>query len=83
MPAQWRYTLHLEDTFYNDALSYEEARNIIVDRIRSSKFYDATDEKLMDVIDGLSEADNVTMFDYYWDDFYDWCDEERVWVKLL
>ncbi len=83
MVKPWLHTLHLEDVFYNDELPYEQIRDTIVERIRQAEFYTDTDEELVDAVMGLATAEVVVQFDYYWDDFYDWCDDGRkVWVSL-
>lgn len=87
--ARWDYTLHLKDIFHNEDMTFEQRRDAIVRRIRLGKFfpdpiqspyeYDDFDE----IVCLLQEASTEHIFNYEWDSFYDWCDDNRVWVETI
>lgn len=78
--ARWKHTLDLSDVFHDGSRTFEERRTLIVARIRNASFYDI-DGDCADIIDDLSNSPNHHNFDYFWNQFYDWADDNRVWVK--
>lgn len=81
--TEWTYRLDLKNVFHDESLTFVERRDEIVKRIRTSDFYDAEagdDLDLDSIVDWLSNAEDVAAFDEFWTDFYDWCDDNRVWV---
>jgi hypothetical protein len=80
---QWRFTLELSDVFHNEDLAFDECRDIIVQRVKEAPFYDTDDIELIALIDELAEAEDGDYFDHVWDAFYDWADENRVWVATI
>lgn len=83
MTAVWLATIRLGDVWKNPELSFEERRDAIVSRIKSSNWYGEGDDlTLADIVDGLSEAEDADDFDDAWDALYDLADEDRVWIDL-
>lgn len=74
----WKHTLNLKDIFHNDEVSATDRQAIIVDRIKRSKFWDENDLELVEIVDELAEAEVGD--EGPWDGFYDWADQNRVWV---
>lgn len=84
MTNTWKHTLDLRDIFHSDAHSFTNRRDIIVARIKRSPFWDAeglAGYDLCEIAEELSDARDTDEFDRWWNDFYDWCDANRVWVK--
>jgi hypothetical protein len=77
----WNYTLNLKDVWSNDELGFEEKRDTIVKRIKAALFYrQEWSLGLEDIVEGLEGSEDITAFDCYFDDFYDFADATRVWV---
>lgn len=83
MMAIWRHTLKLADFFQDDSLSTQEKQAKIVERIKGSTFWDAENLDLADMVDAMEHAETVEAFDFYWEEFYGWADDERVWVEVF
>lgn len=81
--ASWKYKLDLTDVFHNEKLSFEQKRDVIVGRIKASQFYVEDDVWLDELVGSLADSDNLTTFDSYWDEFYDYADYTRVWVATF
>lgn len=81
--ARWRYTLDLVDVWKNDDLTLEQRRDEIVQRIRSALFWDEYDDDLVLLVDELSEVGDDGYFDHVWNAFYDWADDNDVWVATF
>lgn len=85
MPTNiWKYTLDLSDIFHSDAHSFTNRRDIIVARIKRAPFWTVEGQagyELWEVTEELSDAPDSEAFDRWWASFYDWADDNRVWVK--
>lgn len=81
----WDRRIQLGDVFHNDALSFEEKRDVIVARIRKSGWLDAYDEydELPQLVEELSETTDGNDFDGPWDAIYDYADTDRVWIATV
>jgi hypothetical protein len=79
----WDKTLDMRDVFHNDAITFEERRDAIVRRLRSSAWLKGRDEfdRLVEVVDNLADAEDTTEFNGWWSELYDLADYERVWIK--
>lgn len=77
---RWDHTLDIKDIFHNPEMSFEEKRDEIVSRIKASGFYAWDDYDLNDIVWCLQHATDAAEWDEDWDHFYDWTDENRVWV---
>lgn len=82
--AQWDYTLNVKD-IWNDfeEMGFENARDAIVEKIRTSRFWDEADFILGEIVECLEFSANLSAFNSYWNDFYDWADATRVWVETF
>ena len=87
----WKYTLKLKDIWKNEEMPLAEKRVEIVKRIKTMPYWkgEDTDEPLYEIMDGLEtdfppdDPNNVDDFNYWWNEFYDWADAERVWVEIF
>ena len=73
----WRARLNLVDVFHDENRSFEERRDEIVKRMRKLP---NLDEWQVEITDNLADAPDIPTFDSWWDAFYDWADDNRVWV---
>lgn len=86
--SKWNYTFDIKDDWKkaeNDEISAKQLSNIVVEKIKSSAFYSKNKEDLNDIIwdfEEIREHDSFDDFDTIWSDFYDWADENRVWVAI-
>jgi hypothetical protein len=85
----WNHALEVADVFHNADLSFEQIRNVIVERIRDAEWYKEyvanyfDGDMLEEIVDNLAETDTESAFNNWWDCFYDWADENRVWVATF
>lgn len=81
----WDRKIRLADVFHNDALTFEQQRDAIVKRIRSSGWLDGKDEfdDLVMAVEELAETDDVKRFDSVWSQIYDHADYDRVWIATF
>lgn len=79
--AEWKHTLKLKDVFHRDDMTFEQRRDEIVHRIKTSPFWDEYDDDLPNLTDELQRALDTTAFDETWSAFYYWFDENLVWVE--
>lgn len=80
---RWKHKLQLGDIFHNEDMPFEQRRDEIVRRIKASPWWDEDDYRLHAAVDLISESDSVGEFDGYWDEFYDWADDESVWIETF
>lgn len=84
----------VSDVFHNDDLTFEQKRDAIVARIKRLPAYKQAeasyadpdsdyDKDLYNLVDEMSDVDDVQHFDFVWSAFYDWADYARVWVKTF
>jgi ASC-1-like (ASCH) protein len=78
----WSYTFRIDDLFHNDEISFEERRKAIVARMRKQPWFEAFETE-EGIADDLETETDVDEWDYLWNQFYDWCDENRVWVATF
>lgn len=86
MSPVWRHTLKLRDVFHDEDKLFVERRDAIVARIKSAAWFkraDGDDDDLCAIVTDLAEAETTDDFDESWRDFYDWADENRVWVETV
>lgn len=84
-PRPWNHKLRLADIWDDDDLPFITKRDAIVARIKKLPMYDdegAIDSDLWWIVDELSDVIDEEDFDVVWDAFYDWADDQRVWVEL-
>lgn len=87
--ANWVVKLDIADIWnkYQDDEDFEEFKEALVPALKAKQ--EEIQEKLgddaaMQFEDTITEieynADDVEEFDYIWQDFYDWADENLVWL---
>lgn len=81
--AVWHETLNLRDVFHNEDLEFKARRDEIVKRITSLRLFDEDDLEVLQIVEALGDAEDEEEFDEYWDDFYNWADDVRVWVATF
>ena len=86
--TNWKHQLKLGDVFHNDDMTFDARRDAIVARIRATGWYKRTvagedGYELTDIVDDLADTKGADTFDEIWSNFYDWCDENRVWVETV
>lgn len=79
----WLCTLKLKDIFHDETKSFEQRRDVIAARIKTAAFYDENDFELVDMVDQLEFAETAEAFNDYWAEFYNWADDNRVWVETV
>lgn len=85
--SKWIYTFDIKDDWrkaYNKEISAKKFAEVIVEKIKNAVFYSEKDNGLNDIIrdfQDLREHDDFDDFDTVWDDFYNWADKNRVWVR--
>ncbi len=78
----WDRRLNLADVWKNPDLTFEQRRDAVVDRIRSSGWADRNDT-VADLLDELGDAASADEFDGPWDLIYDEADVDRVWIATF
>lgn len=83
----WAEHILLGDVFRDEDRAFEERRDVIVERVKASRWYRNADPDEMDgvneVVDCLAHADDVDEFDGWWSDLYDLADRARVWIDTI
>ncbi len=78
----WDRRINVADIWRNEALTFEQRRDAIVARLRTSAWLAGRNasDPLVEAVDGLAAADDVDEFDGWWDEVYDHADYDRVWI---
>lgn len=81
----WNETIHLGDVFHNDDLTFEQKRDVIVQRIRASRWFRnaGEDSFLAQLVDELGSAESANEFDAPWSLIYDAADIDRTWIETV
>lgn len=86
----WRKTIDLSGFFHDDSLTSNERANRIVTIFLAQCASDiAREEKehgfseLEERIDEFTGVATAAEFNAVWSGIYDWCDDNRVWVRTL
>lgn len=81
----WDRKIRLGDVFDNDEFTFEQKRDTIVSRLRSSGWLNGRDEcdELVTLVEELAAATDVEWFDSVWDLIYDHADYDRVWIDTI
>jgi hypothetical protein len=85
MPA-WDYRIDLRPVFRSEELTFEQRRDAIVDRLRTSSWVRDREDAgadLSTLVDELAEAADTDAFDRLWDDLYDEADADRAWIATF
>jgi hypothetical protein len=64
-------------------MTFEQRRDAIVAHLRGTSWFKSKDEydDLPQIVEELSEVENVTDFDVVWSAIYDEADYDRVWIE--
>jgi hypothetical protein len=78
----WDERVNLRDVFHNEAMTFEERRDVIVARLRRSRWVRGMDEydAVPQLLEELAETSDGDEFDGPWDEIYDYADADRVWI---
>ncbi len=86
MPA-WTHEINLADIWRDENRTFEEKRDTIVARLRTSPWIADRDrsgfDELGEVVANLAAARDVEEFDVWWNDLYDHADRDRVWIATF
>lgn len=84
-PERWKYTINLADVFHSDTLTFEQKRDVIVERLRNSQWFKTKGEfdDLPQFVDELAGTSDEDAFDGVWSSIYDEADADRVWIKTV
>lgn len=79
----WDRKLDVSDVFHNDALTFGQIRDSVVQRLRLSGWLEGRDEfdALTAAVEGLAYAEDTDEFNGWWDEIYDHADYDRVWIR--
>lgn len=82
--TNWTETIKLGDVFYNDDITFIGKRDVIVGRIKNSKWFKRQHEfdTLPELVEELSDTESVEDFDEVWSAIYDEADADKVWISL-
>lgn len=75
----WRMTVHLIDVFHNQAMTYEQRRDAIIERLRR-QWVPSDGGPLDRTVEDLADAIDVEEFDDVWSEILDRADVDRVWL---
>ncbi len=85
----WKHKFDLKEDWQRakrKEITAKELADIIINKIVNSTFYSNNDDELQDIINelkGMGADDSFDDFDVIWDQFYDWADENKVWVVII
>lgn len=87
----WAYVLNVEDIFRDEQAAFEESRDEIVRRIRNSDFWEDANQGLLAgefyalelIVECLEAAGGHYDFNLAWNEFYNFADVCRIWVKAF
>lgn len=82
---EWFETINLKDVFHSDELEFKDRRDIIVRRLRGSRWIKDPDRRIAldHVVEGLEESEDYTEFNGWWNELYDYADSDRVWIETF
>lgn len=78
----WDETIDLTHVWDDDDLSFEEKRDAIVARLKTSRWF-KNDPQPQAIVDVLAQTENVDEFDGWFDELYDHADYARIWIKTF
>ena len=79
MNQPWRSELDLSDIFHNEQYTFEEKRDLIVQRFLNLGIRSPV---VAGMVESLSASFDENEFDIYWDKLYDWADSgKRLWIR--
>jgi hypothetical protein len=85
--ADWKYKTYLGDVFQDDDMPLLEKRDTLVQRIKSTTWYEAGTRdddysELWWIIDELADVEDENHFNLCWEALYDYCDAELIWLDV-
>ena len=78
----WRHKIDLRHVFREERLTFEQRRDAIVRRLRTSAWAVGNPE-VLELADELADTADGDQFDQVWDAVYDQADEDRVWIATF
>jgi hypothetical protein len=81
----WDRKVNLADVFHNEDITFEQRRDAIVTRIRTTPWFKGYDEydDLPQFVEELADAADAAEFRDPWDCIYDIADADRVWIATF
>jgi len=82
----WTYTIMLGDVWRDENLTFEQRRDAITARLRTSQWLaelGGEGSTLADLVQELAESADVEAFDDLWNDLYDFADTDRAWIDTV
>lgn len=81
--AVWLYTVNASGILHNDALTFEEKRDRMVEALKASTWYAwaGEDSELWSLVEELGDAEDAQEFDWVWDGIYNLADADRAWIE--
>lgn len=87
----WQFTFDVSDVWDKAPKHYTPSAfaGLIAKRIRESKFYQEERRVLVNIVNKLQNAadfESLSTFDDFdeiWDDFYNYADKNKIWVKTF
>ena len=78
----WEHKISVADVFHNEAMTFPEIRDAVVERLRASAWFKSKDEfdDLPMLVEDLSDAETAGDFDSAWSAIYDEADADRAWI---
>jgi hypothetical protein len=82
--SKWEYTVKLGDVWKNPAMTFEERRDEIVRRLKTSHWYQDVleDGALETVVSDLAVAEDSAEWDEAWLELYALADWDRAWIDI-
>lgn len=77
----WKYTIRLADVWKNPDLTFEQCRDEIALRLKSSSWA-AHNSLVVELANELAGVANIAEFDDVWRDVYDEADVDRAWLAV-
>jgi hypothetical protein len=78
----WAKVIRLGDVWRDEALSYEQRRDVIVERLNASG-WPAEDYLVEQLVFDISETVDAEEFDDCWGELLDRADLARVWIDTM
>lgn len=92
--AKWNHTIDVSEQWKraeNDEISLYDFSNYMCSVLKkfqenNSNITNGLDfQEILDDFETYAETKDQTSeaFDYYWDNFYNFCDDNRIWIKTV
>lgn len=79
-----RFEIDFSDLWWTwrESLTFEQFRDAIVARIGAAPWYNEQDKWLSTIYYVIQTSKDLKGLDAAMNDFYDYCDEYKIWVKM-